>query len=472
MPQRIDPDGYFDGQRMRNCSDTARLLWPPLYLAANGLGRLELDCENLIYRHFRGYKNPPTEEQLMASFMEYRAFHLAFLYESSGRDWAQFWIKPGFAPEYVLKRDRSSPEPPANEFRQWLVSYPPKTKTLRKFFEDSKNFLEVNLGKFQKIPYGLGCIGLCCSGLGSVERDSLSQPVEGDSCYFCGEALPAVMGPGIEPWVDVEGRWAHQRCWENADGDSATEGGDAHDSGHPEHVAGGGSQAEAGPPLICPKCGSPEPEYPTAALLCGDLRPCCFEWLSEETHRDSHEPGQSSVTTAGTGISGTPSAGAAPLHGAGDVTRTTTPAAVAGEAKAKSGVENHGSHGKAHPSTGQPMKPLDGEEESRPAPTPTDDPLFNRLYVWFTSKRIGGSCKNVNMALQQFMSLREVLIEKLRWNPRTFEASWVKNGWDAAFASGRQAGELQTWLRDYDPDGMVQWKKGGARSAAAALEGL
>ena len=39
-----------------------------------------------------------------------------------------------------------------------------------------------------------------------------------------------------------------------------------------------------------------------------------------------------------------------------------------------------------------------------------------------------------------------------KWSEE-FEASWIDNGWDAAFRNGRNPGELQTWLRDYDPNG-------------------
>jgi len=46
----------------------------------------------------------------------------------------------------------------------------------------------------------------------------------------------------------------------------------------------------------------------------------------------------------------------------------------------------------------------------------------------------------------------------IEWR-KLFEKSWIDNGWDAAFAAGRQAGELQLWLRDYDPRGTAgEWK--------------
>lgn len=37
-------------------------------------------------------------------------------------------------------------------------------------------------------------------------------------CWLCGADLPPVMRANGEPWVEVEGRWAHQRCWERSEG--------------------------------------------------------------------------------------------------------------------------------------------------------------------------------------------------------------------------------------------------------------
>ncbi|KKM01373.1 hypothetical protein LCGC14_1795050 [marine sediment metagenome] len=171
MAQRIDPEGYYNGRRMRNCSDIARLYWPPLFLAADGFGRLELDIESLIYRCFRGFKTPPTEEQVVGSFMEYKENHLAFLYESAGRWWCQFWTKPECRPRYQTKKDHESPKPPDSQYQRWLKSYPPETKGISK---TSQNLREI----LQKIPREKGCVVLCSDVSGGVERDPLSQPAE------------------------------------------------------------------------------------------------------------------------------------------------------------------------------------------------------------------------------------------------------------------------------------------------------
>lgn len=209
------------------------------------------------------------------------------------------------------------------------------------------------------------------------------------------------------------------------DGDSAKQGGDDREpdnGGNQPTVAGGltggGSQAEAGPPPH----GSGQPSTGKS---------------TREADADNGPKGSESPAGTGfiSGHIGEPSAEAAPLHGAG------------GLATQGKGVSKNVSPNQFNPG---------------PAPTPTGDQLFNRLHARFVSKRIGGSCKNVDHAHQQFMSMREALILKSCWNPRTFEASWIKNGWDAAFAAGRQAGELEYWLRDYDPDGTVgKWEKRG-----------
>lgn len=271
------------------------------------------------------------------------------------------------------------------------------------------------------------------------------------------------------------------------EGDSAKQGGDALEPGvledsRPEGpvVTGGGSQ-EAGPPPICDTCGTPQ----TAA----EHNPFCSAWrpataaegaiiIDRGRHiMDSHELGQPSRGKSTLGEDLGPSAKAAPFDGAGGVVGTRK-----GESSATAGKPDQRNTESGNPQTpgvtSLQNAPVTGFK-SRPAPTPldsregpTEDPLFNRLHAWFTSKRIGGSCKHVAMAYQQFMSMREALILKSRWSPIAFEESWVNNGWDAAFAAGRQAGELQYWLRDYDPDGTAgEWKKGGAGNKPRRVAG-
>lgn len=156
-------------------------------------------------------------------------------------------------------------------------------------------------------------------------------------------------------------------------------------------------------------------------------------------------------------------AGPPPLDGAGGVDSDTSGVSSSGPGHPKQGRSAYpgretADHDRQHQSD------LGVEVASRgstgPAPTPTEDPLFNRLYAWWMD--CGGGCRNINYAYQQFLSVRESLVLKSNWNPGSFERSWVANGWDAAYRAGRNPGELQKWLREYDPDGSAgEWKKRG-----------
>ena len=153
----IMADGLFNGKRLRACSDKARLLWPYLFLASNGFGRLEIDYEYIIRNFFVDFRNPPKSSEFFGILKEYHENGLLFLYECNGV-WGQWDCKSGSLPRYQTSKDRKSPAPDENAFNEWKKASSLKTKTLPIISEI-----------FGKFPLGIG-IGI---GIGIGEEKSV-----------------------------------------------------------------------------------------------------------------------------------------------------------------------------------------------------------------------------------------------------------------------------------------------------------
>lgn len=119
----IYSEGLTNGQRLRLCSDTARLWFPYLFSQANNFGRLEIDYAKnvLIY----GMECPPTEGRFTKLIAEYKANYLLFLYGEprSGAIWGQWWAKEKSLPDYKRREDLASPAPPKGAFEAWQAEY-------------------------------------------------------------------------------------------------------------------------------------------------------------------------------------------------------------------------------------------------------------------------------------------------------------------------------------------------------------
>jgi hypothetical protein len=118
----LDPDGIFNGDRWRKCSDLARLHAPYLLLASNGFARLEVNYHKIIARAYSTFRTPPGEEDLLGYLGEYADAHLFFVYEFEGQQWGVWDTKPELLPRYKTALDRRSPEPPEPEFTESLLS--------------------------------------------------------------------------------------------------------------------------------------------------------------------------------------------------------------------------------------------------------------------------------------------------------------------------------------------------------------
>lgn len=119
----IDPDGLFNGDRLRQCSNAARLYWPYFFLASNGYGRIEINYHRLVSKAFSNFSPVPSEAELMRYLKEYESAHLLFLYQFKGQLWGQWDTDKKYLNKYQTAADKSSPEPPADAFKAWKDSY-------------------------------------------------------------------------------------------------------------------------------------------------------------------------------------------------------------------------------------------------------------------------------------------------------------------------------------------------------------
>lgn len=140
----IIAEGLFNGRRLRACSDKARLLWPYLFLASNGFGRLEIDYEFILRNFFVDFRNFPKPNEFFGIIREYHDNGLMFLYEN-GAVWGQWDCKSGSLPRYQTAKDRKSPAPDKIAFEEWKKAYALKTNILPKISEI-----------FGKFPLGIG----------------------------------------------------------------------------------------------------------------------------------------------------------------------------------------------------------------------------------------------------------------------------------------------------------------------------
>lgn len=198
----IDAKGLTGGDRLKACSDEARLWWPYLFLQANGFGRMELDYHRLIVQC--AFKRPPTEEEFCAMVQEYRSNYLAFVYEApDGAVWLQWWAKPGSLPRYQTAEDKRSPEPPAKEYERWKKSYVKKRNKVRSVFT---NLARTSRQVDEKFLHGVG-VGVGIGegvGVGGGDGDiteNPEKPPESPALPPPPIPEPRINGPHVNPEV-------------------------------------------------------------------------------------------------------------------------------------------------------------------------------------------------------------------------------------------------------------------------------
>ena len=116
----IDPDGLFNGKRLRMCSPAARLTFPYLYLLSNGFGRIELDFDAIAFKFASFGDAAPSGSGIGAFFDEYELQHLIFAYDADGQKWGQWDTRRTFLKKFKTVADKQSPSPPEPMFSDWL----------------------------------------------------------------------------------------------------------------------------------------------------------------------------------------------------------------------------------------------------------------------------------------------------------------------------------------------------------------
>ena len=130
----IDPEGLFNGDRLRRCSNTAQLHWPRLFLASDGNARLELNCARIIGRAYPTFNPVPTAEELQVVIREYIEHYLLFPYEVDGQMWGQWDTNTKFLPRFKTAFDKRNPAPPEAAYTQWKRRYQIEVKAFPKSF--------------------------------------------------------------------------------------------------------------------------------------------------------------------------------------------------------------------------------------------------------------------------------------------------------------------------------------------------
>jgi hypothetical protein len=167
----INPEGLFNGDRLRRCSNAAQLHWPRLYLASNGFARLEINYARIIGRAYPTFNPTPSETELQSWIQEYVQNHLLFLFEADGRLWGQWDTRREFLPKYKTAADRRSPAAPEPEFTDWKKSYPPQTTGFVKCFGNISETFQHGVG------IGIGKTNTCAANAARVgELPSADTP--------------------------------------------------------------------------------------------------------------------------------------------------------------------------------------------------------------------------------------------------------------------------------------------------------
>ncbi len=130
----IDADGLFNGERLRRCSNLARLHFPYLLLASDGFARLEINYARIVGRAYATFNPVPSEAELQEYLQEYAQNFLLFIWQVDGQLWAQWDTRSELLPRYKTKADRRSPIPPEPAYTEWKQRYRADNKVFPKCF--------------------------------------------------------------------------------------------------------------------------------------------------------------------------------------------------------------------------------------------------------------------------------------------------------------------------------------------------
>ena len=134
----INPEGFFNGDRLRRCSNAAQLHWPRLFLASDGFARLEINYARIIGRAYATFNPIPTEDELLVFIREYSQNHLLFLYQVGGQTWGQWDTQSEFLPRYKTAQDRRVRFHLSQHLRTGSAAIAQKTSHFRNYLKTSR----------------------------------------------------------------------------------------------------------------------------------------------------------------------------------------------------------------------------------------------------------------------------------------------------------------------------------------------
>jgi hypothetical protein len=153
--------------------------FPRLFLASNGLGRIEINYARIIGRAYTTFNPPPSETELQSWIQEYAKNNLLFLYLFDGQLWGVWDTRTELLPDYKTAQDKRSPIPPEPAFTEWKKTYRSEyngfTKILPNFGQNFPVVVGELVGEVKPPPQ---------SPLGGLDGISSSDP----------DALPEVNG--------------------------------------------------------------------------------------------------------------------------------------------------------------------------------------------------------------------------------------------------------------------------------------
>jgi hypothetical protein len=179
----IDPEGLFNGDRLRRCSNAAQLHWPRLFLASDGFARLEINYARIVGRAYGTFSPIPSETELQSWIQEYVRHYLLFIYQVDGQVWGQWDTRAELLPRYKTSSDRRSPAPPEQAFIEWKRRYRGEIKSFPKCFGNISEAFQPGVGVG-------GGKNICASPSGNAEvsahvliEPGCSEAIESDFLF-------------------------------------------------------------------------------------------------------------------------------------------------------------------------------------------------------------------------------------------------------------------------------------------------
>lgn len=176
----IDPEGLFNGDRLRCCSNTAQLHWPRLFLASDGFARLEINYARIIGRAYPTFHPHPSETELQSYFEEYSQNRLIFMFSANGQLWGQWDTRSELLPRYKTSADRRSPIPPEPQYSNWKHLYRVQSNSFPKTSGNISETFQHGVGVGVGIGVGIGVgveLGLATATSSPVEHSEYPKTI-------------------------------------------------------------------------------------------------------------------------------------------------------------------------------------------------------------------------------------------------------------------------------------------------------